>query len=98
MDRDGFFRSSLTTNDGEVEAVRNASDYKSRKSNDLVEMCSSGDQLSAMGDTVSAAIMKFLTVSALTSLAAASAFAVAQPDVAALRTLMTDSRFVGLVA
>ena len=42
--------------------------------------------------------MKLFTISALTSLAVPSFTVVAEPNVAALRTLMTDSRFVGLVA
>lgn len=41
--------------------------------------------------------MRFIKVTLLTALVP-SAFAVAEPNIAALRTLMTDSRFVGLVA
>jgi len=42
--------------------------------------------------------MKLFTISALIGLAVPSFTVVAEPNVAALRTLMTDSRFVGLVA
>lgn len=41
--------------------------------------------------------MQFIKVTLLTALVT-SAFTVAEPNIAALRTLMTDSRFVGLVA
>jgi hypothetical protein len=41
--------------------------------------------------------MQFIKITLLTALVA-SAFTVAEPNIAALRTLMTDSRFVGLVA
>jgi hypothetical protein len=41
--------------------------------------------------------MQFIKVILSTALVT-SAFTVAEPNIAALRTLMTDSRFVGLVA
>lgn len=41
--------------------------------------------------------MQFIKITLLTALVT-SVFTVAEPNIAALRTLMTDSRFVGLVA
>jgi hypothetical protein len=41
--------------------------------------------------------MQSIKITLLAALAT-SAFTVAEPNIAALRTLMTDSRFVGLVA